>query len=81
MEKPLLVLYVFCIYLLSSGTVPLSPCGGSFCVEKENKGTQTIYLVPCDGELHAYPKWVCGYFTNNIFSCFFFPLQDATVLQ
>lgn len=47
------------------------PAEGAFVWRKRTKVLKTTYLVPCDGEFHAYPRWVCGYFTNNIFSCFY----------
>lgn len=68
------ILLVFCPCMLCSNTVPLSPCGGSLCVEKKRTeiGAETRYLMLSNerGDFHAHLKWGFGHFTDNIFSSY-----------
>lgn len=66
-EGNIVLLYVYCLCVLSDSAIPLVPCRGRLCVEK--RGHELVLrpnLMAMVGTSMLYLKWVLGTFTNNI---------------
>lgn len=80
--RKMTILLVFCPCMLCSNTVPLSPCGGSLCVEKKRTeiGAETRYLMLSMGTSTLTSSGVLA-ISQTTYLVLILPLKDAAVLQ